>query len=90
MLLQPTGYDFYEIRNCYRPPFMQNSSVLWCEKTKKTAIVDPGGDLHKLKACLDKHGLTLEKILLTHAHIDHAGGTADLADKLLRADCRAE
>lgn len=62
-------------------PFMQNSSVLWCEKTKKAAIVDPGGDLHKLKACLDKHGLTLEKILLTHAHIDHAGGTADLADK---------
>ncbi len=62
-------------------PFMQNSSVVWCEATKKAAVIDPGGDLPKIQACLEKHDLTLEKILLTHAHIDHAGGTADLADQ---------
>src|SRR4051812_47524225 len=59
--------------------FEQNCSVIWCEATKRAAIVDPGGDLERLEAVLDEHGLTLEKILLTHAHIDHAGATAELA-----------
>lgn len=59
--------------------FEQNCSVLWCTETKKAAVVDPGGDLPRIQACLDKHGLDLDKILLTHAHIDHAGGTAELA-----------
>ncbi|MDG9670830.1 MBL fold metallo-hydrolase [Hahella sp. CR1] len=61
-------------------PFVQNCTVLWCEKTRQAAVVDPGGDLAKIEAVLTRNGLTLEKVLLTHAHIDHAGGTAELAD----------
>jgi len=60
-------------------PFEQNCSVIWCEKTKRAAAVDPGGDLDRIERVLTEHGLTLEKILLTHAHIDHAGATAELA-----------
>lgn len=60
-------------------PFEQNCSVIWCPETRKAAVVDPGGDLPRIKAALSKHQLTLESILLTHTHIDHAGGTAALA-----------
>jgi len=60
-------------------PFEQNCSVIWCEKSKRAAVVDPGGDLDRIETVLNEHGLTLEKILLTHAHIDHAGATAELA-----------
>ncbi len=59
--------------------FEQNCTILWCDQTKKAAVVDPGGDLDRIIPVLKKEGLTLEKILLTHAHIDHAGGTAELA-----------
>jgi glyoxylase-like metal-dependent hydrolase (beta-lactamase superfamily II) len=61
--------------------FEQNCSVLWCENTLKAAVVDPGGDMDRIEAVIQKHGLTVEKILLTHAHIDHAGATAALAKK---------
>lgn len=60
-------------------PFQQNCTLIWCEQTHKAAVVDPGGDLDRIKAAVDEEGVTLEKILLTHAHIDHAGGTAALA-----------
>jgi hydroxyacylglutathione hydrolase len=59
--------------------FQQNCSVLWCEKTRRAAIVDPGGDLERVLSVIESHGLTLEKILITHAHLDHAGATAELA-----------
>ena len=58
--------------------FEQNCTVLWCDKTKKSAVVDPGGDLDRIVSVLKREGLLLEKILLTHAHIDHAGGSAEL------------
>lgn len=61
--------------------FEQNCTVLWCDSSKCAAVVDPGGNLERVEAVLQKEGLTLEKILLTHAHIDHAGGTAELAKK---------
>ena len=60
-------------------PFEQNCTLLWCTKTNKAAVVDPGGDLDRILAAAQEEGVTLEKILLTHAHIDHAGGTAELA-----------
>ncbi|WP_415882171.1 MBL fold metallo-hydrolase [Neptuniibacter sp. QD34_54] len=60
-------------------PFQQNCSLIWCEKTMKAAVVDPGGDLDRILAAVEEEGVELEKILLTHAHIDHAGGTAELA-----------
>jgi glyoxylase-like metal-dependent hydrolase (beta-lactamase superfamily II) len=60
-------------------PFEQNCSLLACEKTGRAALVDPGGDIEILLGEVRKRGLTLEKILLTHAHIDHAGGVGQLA-----------
>jgi len=61
-------------------PFEQNCTLIWCEDTKKAAVVDPGGDLDRILAAVDQEGVELDKILLTHAHIDHAGATADLAE----------
>ncbi|MCT8987013.1 MBL fold metallo-hydrolase [Shewanella phaeophyticola] len=63
-------------------PFQQNCSVIWCEKTLKAAVVDPGGDIERILAEVTKLGLTVDKILLTHGHIDHAGGAASLAAHL--------
>lgn len=60
-------------------PFQQNCTLIWCEATRKAAVVDPGGDIQRITAKVEELDLTLEKILLTHAHIDHAGGTAELA-----------
>lgn len=60
-------------------PFQQNCSVIWDEATKLAAVVDPGGDLDQVLALLQREGLTLEKILLTHGHLDHAAATAELA-----------
>jgi glyoxylase-like metal-dependent hydrolase (beta-lactamase superfamily II) len=60
-------------------PFAQNCSVVWDEATREAAVIDPGGDLDQIRDVLAREGLKLTKILLTHAHIDHAGGTAELA-----------
>lgn len=59
--------------------FEQNCTVLVCERTRAAAVVDPGGDLGRIRATLERAGGQLQKILLTHAHIDHAGATALLA-----------
>jgi hydroxyacylglutathione hydrolase len=63
-------------------PFQQNCSVIWCERTMLGAIVDPGGDLDRILGAAEEQGVTVEKILITHGHLDHAGGTADLAARL--------
>ena len=63
-------------------PFEQNCTLLWCTETMKGAFVDPGGDIDKLLAAAAKFGVTIEKLLLTHGHIDHAGGTGELATRL--------
>jgi len=63
-------------------PFAQNCSVIWCDRTARGAVIDPGGNLARVLEQADKHGARLEKILLTHAHIDHAGGTAELSRRL--------
>jgi len=60
-------------------PFQQNCTVFWCDETKQAAVVDPGGDVDKVIAFIDSQKLTLAKVLLTHAHIDHAGATHALA-----------
>lgn len=62
-------------------PFDQNCSLIWCDETMKGAVVDPGGDLDRVYAVIKQEGVTLDKILLTHAHIDHAGATADLSEE---------
>jgi glyoxylase-like metal-dependent hydrolase (beta-lactamase superfamily II) len=59
-------------------PLEQNCTIVWCARTKKAAVIDPGGDVaHLLKAVADQ-GLTVEKIWITHGHMDHAGGAAAL------------
>ncbi|MFT5808432.1 MAG: hydroxyacylglutathione hydrolase [Moritella dasanensis] len=60
-------------------PFEQNCSLLICPETKKAAIVDPGGDIDKILSQVKKHGVEVEKIFLTHGHMDHVGGTEALA-----------
>ncbi len=62
--------------------FQQNCSLVWCDETMKAAVIDPGGDLDLLLQEVTDRKLGLEQIWLTHAHIDHAGGTAELANKL--------
>jgi len=63
-------------------PFQQNCSLVWCDQTMEAAVIDPGGDLEQIEWELERLGLTLKAIWLTHAHIDHAGGTGELARKL--------
>jgi glyoxylase-like metal-dependent hydrolase (beta-lactamase superfamily II) len=63
-------------------PFAQNCSLVWCADTSAGAVIDPGGDLERILAAAREQDVRLEKILLTHAHIDHAGGTAELARRL--------
>ncbi|MFP5449007.1 MAG: MBL fold metallo-hydrolase [Alphaproteobacteria bacterium] len=59
-------------------PLAQNCTIVWCVQTKKAAIIDPGGEVPRLLQALKDHDLTLEKIWITHGHLDHAGGTAAL------------
>ena len=63
-------------------PFQQNCSLIWCDQTLDAAVIDPGGDLPLILAEVKARGLKLGQIWLTHAHIDHAGGTAELARQL--------
>ena len=63
-------------------PLQQNCSLIWCTKTNKAALTDPGGDLDRLKQGLEKTGVELEKILITHGHIDHCGQAGILAEEL--------
>lgn len=63
-------------------PLQQNCTLIWCTKTMRGAFTDPGGDLPKLKAVAAQHGVTLEKLLVTHGHIDHCGLTGVLAAEL--------
>lgn len=63
-------------------PYQQNCSVLMCEETGRAAIVDPGGDLDVIVSNIERMGATPEKILITHGHMDHCAGTAELAARL--------
>ncbi len=63
-------------------PFQQNCTLLWCTASRKGAVIDPGGDLDQIMAAVEEQGIEVEKILVTHGHIDHAGGVAALAERL--------
>lgn len=62
--------------------FQQNCTLLWCSKTMRGAFVDPGGDLDRLLAAAQQHGVHIEKLLVTHGHIDHCGMAGVLAAQL--------
>ncbi len=61
-------------------PLQQNCTIVWCTKTKKAAVIDPGGEVPRLLAALKELDLTIEKIFITHGHMDHAGGAAGLKE----------
>ncbi|MBN9580960.1 MAG: MBL fold metallo-hydrolase [Afipia sp.] len=63
-------------------PFQQNCTLLWCEATKRAVVVDPGGDVPQILAAIREAGVTVDRIWLTHGHIDHVGGAAELRDAL--------
>lgn len=63
-------------------PLQQNCSLIWCTRTNKAALIDPGGDLDRLKDGVAKAGVELEKILITHGHLDHCGQAGMLAEEL--------
>ena len=63
-------------------PLQQNCCLIWCTETMKGAFTDPGGDLPLLKAAAAQQGVTIEKLLVTHGHLDHCGQTGILAQEL--------
>lgn len=62
-------------------PFQQNCTLLWDEETMRGAIVDPGGDLERISQAVDEAGFGVEKILLTHGHVDHAAAAGTAAKR---------
>ncbi|MDX2259556.1 MAG: MBL fold metallo-hydrolase [Hyphomicrobiaceae bacterium] len=63
-------------------PFQQNCTLIWDEASKKGVVIDPGGELDRIEKAIADVGVAIEAIWLTHGHIDHAGGAADLRDRL--------
>lgn len=61
-------------------PFQQNCSLVWDDVSKQAAVIDPGGDTDRILDAVQQRGLKLEQIWITHAHVDHAAATADLAE----------
>lgn len=59
-------------------PFQQNCALIWDAETQRGAVIDPGGDVPRILAAIERAGVTVERILLTHGHLDHAGGAAAL------------
>jgi hydroxyacylglutathione hydrolase len=63
-------------------PYQQNCAIIWDEETKRGVVVDPGGDLGRVLSAIRQTGAKVDKIILTHGHLDHAGGAAQLAEEL--------
>ena len=63
-------------------PFQQNCAILWDDASMQAMVVDPGGDVDRILAAIAQSKVTVERILLTHGHLDHAGGAAALAKAL--------
>jgi hydroxyacylglutathione hydrolase len=63
-------------------PFQQNCTLLWCEATKRAVVVDPGGDLPDIERAIAEANVSVDKIWLTHGHVDHVGGAAEMKAKL--------
>ena len=57
-----------------------NCYVVGCEKTKEAVVIDPGGDVARIRMYLDEQGLTLRYIIDTHGHVDHIAGNDELRE----------
>jgi hydroxyacylglutathione hydrolase len=57
-------------------PFFKNGYIVGCEATREAIIIDPGDEVEQLIEAVELHGLTVQYILLTHAHLDHITGVA--------------
>ena len=62
--------------------FEQNCTLLWCTATRKAVVIDPGGDVPKIQEAIKRADVSVEKIWLTHGHIDHVGGADELREAL--------
>ena len=76
-----TDAPLMEVRIIPVTPLMQNCSLIWETSSRKAAFVDPGGDIDQLIAALEQFDLTLDRIWLTHGHMDHAGAAQDLKER---------
>jgi glyoxylase-like metal-dependent hydrolase (beta-lactamase superfamily II) len=63
-------------------PFEQNATLLWCERTRSAAIIDPGGEADRILDEVATLGLRPEYVLLTHGHLDHVGASAEVSQRL--------
>lgn len=63
-------------------PLQQNATLIYCTRTMRGAFTDPGDETEKLEAVAAQAGVTIEKILITHGHIDHCGRAGALSAKL--------
>ena len=63
-------------------PFQQNCTLLWSEPGKRAVVIDPGGDVESIERAIEQAGVTVEKIWLTHGHVDHASGATELKERL--------
>ena len=63
-------------------PFEQNCALVWDETTRRGVVIDPGGDVEAIRDAIAQHGVLVDKIVLTHGHLDHAGGATELAEAL--------
>jgi hydroxyacylglutathione hydrolase len=72
----------YKIATIEVTPFQQNCALLWDPVSRRALVIDPGGDVPRILAAIDRLGVTVDKILLTHGHLDHAGGAAELKEAL--------
>ncbi|GAB0113764.1 MBL fold metallo-hydrolase [Acidisoma sp. C75] len=63
-------------------PFRQNCAIFWDDETHRGVVIDPGGDVPRLLETIGAVGIAIDRILITHGHIDHAGGAAELRDAL--------
>ena len=76
MTSSPIGVSVFPVT-----PLQQNCTLVWCRKTLKAAIIDPGGSVDGLLRGVAKQGVTLDAIWITHGHLDHAGGAAEMQEK---------
>lgn len=60
----------------------QNCALLWCSKSRRAVVTDPGAEPDRIMAAADELGITIERALLTHGHVDHANGAREFADRI--------